>query len=521
MNLSIKGFITCKGAELYSDCADYYSSNPDNHSFCISDGVSKSFFPKLWSKNICDKFVQTEVKDNFQFIGEAQKQWQSQIEEIIAQPHVKWYTKAQYNKRSPALATFVGLEFVENDLKWKAWALGDSFLFFVPKNYKDFDGEVIKLSSKQEPIEFDNFPDYYSSIGKNHKGDLQTFEGKLEEGTFFLMTDALAEWFISGKEKAIDIANTWKDQIEFEDYVATERKNGNLTDDDSAILIMKLESTPTGVLVYSTTEITSLEELIQKQELEIRGTEPLELPEEENVLSAEAESREEFGKEETNTPSGFEETTEPPSEPSELLNEENVPTSRTELGQGAEKVQEVEIIEYELVQEEMKKPEFPIEETQEEIPRQENSITKKRFGKMALSVNQVLYEAGTIFLNIFGESKNSEMEQEPIVEKNNEKGEIIKNEAVQVTEIESVENQLDTAEKDGENAELLGNIPEVEKKEDNPTCESEKSEGLIESEKKEESKIQKEVESSITQEKTVRENLKPTNEAAKQITNKF
>ena len=50
MKINIKGFITSKKSELYSDCADNYDVKTEHNKFAISDGVSKSFFPKVWSE---------------------------------------------------------------------------------------------------------------------------------------------------------------------------------------------------------------------------------------------------------------------------------------------------------------------------------------------------------------------------------------------------------------------------------------------------------------------------------------
>ena len=36
----------------------------------------------------------------------------------------------------------------------------------------------IKLSTKPEPIVFDNFPDYLSSIGSSHKGEKKSIKGE-------------------------------------------------------------------------------------------------------------------------------------------------------------------------------------------------------------------------------------------------------------------------------------------------------------------------------------------------------
>ena len=82
MKINIKGFITSKKSELYSDCADNYAINIEHNKFSISDGVSKSFFPKIWSDILVNKYVnQKDWKDKNEFIVESQKEWQYKIDD--------------------------------------------------------------------------------------------------------------------------------------------------------------------------------------------------------------------------------------------------------------------------------------------------------------------------------------------------------------------------------------------------------------------------------------------------------
>src|SRR5690606_11762675 len=141
----------------------------------------------------------------------------------------KWHTRTLYNRNEPALATFVGLQFYENEMKWSATALGDSFLFFVPLDFKDYQKDLVKLSSKTEPIVFDNFPDYLTSIGDTHKGKPKEKSGNLRNGTFYLMTDALAEWFINEGENAIGKITVWQSQADFERFITQAIEENKLT----------------------------------------------------------------------------------------------------------------------------------------------------------------------------------------------------------------------------------------------------------------------------------------------------
>lgn len=272
MKVSIKGFITCKSAEQYIDCADNYAVNKSSHRFSVSDGVSKSFFPKVWSEILVTQFVErTDLKQN-ELIKVCQDEWQKKIDGIVKsfEPDpTKWSTRTLYNRKEPALATFVGLQFFENEKKWSAWARGDSFLFFVPEGFKEYQKELIKLSSKPEPIVFDNFPDYLTSIGDNHKGKLEKIRSqKMIDGTFYLMTDALAEWFIKEGENAIGKIMVWKSQSDFERFITQAIEDKKLTNDDCAILCIEVSEVETNGIEYKNIQVADLTSLINDQEAE-------------------------------------------------------------------------------------------------------------------------------------------------------------------------------------------------------------------------------------------------------------
>jgi hypothetical protein len=269
MQITIKGFITCKRAEQYIDCADNYAVNKNSHRFSISDGVSRSFFPKIWSEILVTQYVErTDLKEN-ELIKVCQNEWQERIDEIVSLPDTKWFTKTQYNRKDPALATFVGLQFFEKEKKWTSTTRGDSFLFFVPTDYKDYHKDLVKLSSKAEPIVFDNFPDYLTSIGESHRGRSKVKYGNLRNGTFYLMTDALAEWFINEGKNAPEKIKYWKSQAEFERFISQEIDKNLLTNDDCAILCIELSEANRKGIEYNKIQVTDLSELINNQKAKI------------------------------------------------------------------------------------------------------------------------------------------------------------------------------------------------------------------------------------------------------------
>ena len=296
MQISIKGYITSKESELFYDCADRYAYNKSQNKFAISDGVSKSFFPKIWADVLVNRWVDSKEFDEAQFILDCQKDWLNQVTEIVNKPDAKWFTKNAFNRKESGLATFVGLRFYKKkkDWFWKADALGDSFLFFVPKKIKNFSKECIVLSSKQEPIVFDNFPDYLNSLGNKHKGEKQLKENTLTSGTFYLMTDALAEWFLNEKDNAISKIDVWQNQKDFERFVDEERHNEKLGNDDSAILTIKIEEDKKEQVTYVLEDVSDINELIKVQQKEIEVSEKVK---EQEIILQKENSNSEISKE--------------------------------------------------------------------------------------------------------------------------------------------------------------------------------------------------------------------------------
>lgn len=74
MRFIIKGFVANKTSEFYSDCADNYAFNTKNGRFAISDGVSVSFFPEIWSKILVKNYVNTKSAANSNFVHKCQKE---------------------------------------------------------------------------------------------------------------------------------------------------------------------------------------------------------------------------------------------------------------------------------------------------------------------------------------------------------------------------------------------------------------------------------------------------------------
>jgi hypothetical protein len=264
MKLVIRGFITHKENETYADCADFIGYNAKNLRFAISDGVSISFFPELWSKILVKEFLET---DNLQkMLTKAEKEWAAKVENIVKGENISWYIKKKYKNREYAAATFVGI-CIENGY-WKSINIGDSFLLFIPKNCKNFQ-QIIGFPNPSE-YQFDNHPDYLASIHNIYRGKpLITSKEKLSEGTFYLLTDAMAEWFINTLNYDIELAEITLKHIDtqeqFIETIDRKREQGELKNDDSSLLIIEVIDDKQTEIRCEIREFINLEEMIEKE----------------------------------------------------------------------------------------------------------------------------------------------------------------------------------------------------------------------------------------------------------------
>jgi hypothetical protein len=244
MRVSIKGFIFHKGAESFEDCFDRYAVNTENGKFAIADGVTKSFFPGIWAELLVNSTVNKRGPFSIGDNQDIQKEWKERVAEIVDKPNQKWFVLNAFTLGKPAAATFAGLHFFVNGgrFKWEAVAVGDSFLFYVPdglaNNSTDSLAGVTHLSTV-ENLEFDNYPDCLYS-NRSEISNIKYESGFLKNGTFYLMTDALAEWFISQRQKAEQIIAGWHKQDDFEQSIISLRKK-ELRDDDVSILIIRVK----------------------------------------------------------------------------------------------------------------------------------------------------------------------------------------------------------------------------------------------------------------------------------------
>lgn len=265
MSNSIKSFITAKIGSPMSLCDDHYAYNLENLRFAISDGASCNLASRIYSRLLVDNFAsdgRNLFSDNVCI--SMRNDWREETRKNIQHLGNPYYLVNLFNNPvdGRAQATFVGLEFYQNEkaeLVWKSYVIGDSVLIFVPKGTKK--PQLLFTTNKKDKDEsytnsivFDNSPLTAHPYDETSWTKLiwESFEHKVEEGTFLMMTDALAEWFISSPHDCIENKFTKLAEInsqeEFEEFVKEERSRkledntSPLHDDDVTLIVLNLNN---------------------------------------------------------------------------------------------------------------------------------------------------------------------------------------------------------------------------------------------------------------------------------------
>jgi len=157
---------------------------------------------------------------------------------------VPWYLEPGLTQG--AFATFLGL--VIEETSWQAVAVGDSCLFQVRQ------GELVHTFPIAHAADFSNAPWLVGS--RTSPGEVPHKKGLQQEGDwqpgdrFWLMTDALAQWFLvqveaDGKpwlalEPLLHIASDEEAQYAFDFWIEGLRAARRLRNDDVTLLAVSL-----------------------------------------------------------------------------------------------------------------------------------------------------------------------------------------------------------------------------------------------------------------------------------------
>jgi hypothetical protein len=236
LTLSVRAVWVPRAGNAADEWEDAFACNNPAGRFAVADGASESIYAGEWARLLCEAFVaDSSTGDGIgPWLGIAQKQWRRHVRDKPA----PWHVAEKLD--DGAFATFLGLGIEPAEGRWRAVATGDTCLFLVR-------GDTLRKSFPiQAAADFGTRPEL---IGSLYKGRLKAAasKGKLERGDrFFLMTDALAEWFLTEHEAG---HHPWREldgltPETFAGWVDGRRTDRRLKNDDVTLMTIDARTAP-------------------------------------------------------------------------------------------------------------------------------------------------------------------------------------------------------------------------------------------------------------------------------------
>jgi hypothetical protein len=176
---------------------DAFADDAERGRFAVADGATESSYAGRWAKLLVQGFVREPAclpRKWGRWLQPIQQEW---LADVGNRP-LPWY--AENKVKDGAFATFLGLVIKRTfcrSLCWQAIAVGDSCLFHLR------DGALLEPFPITQSSEFGNSPWLVGSrspLGQAQKS-FRIGKGRCKANDrFWLMTDALAQWFLREHE---------------------------------------------------------------------------------------------------------------------------------------------------------------------------------------------------------------------------------------------------------------------------------------------------------------------------------
>ena len=230
-----------------SDAAQYEDAFAPRHDgarharrlrFAVADGASESMLSGLWADLLVRTWCKARRRRLPHVLEAAAASWEVELAAYLEQREraerpVQWFEEPGLERG--AYATLLGLAFTPED--WRAVSVGDTCLFQVR------DGELLSAFPCKSSDQFDSAPKLLPS----RPDDVASLVAHVDEDrgdwcvgdTFFLMTDAVAAWFLRAREAG---GTPWDDLRGFDGpdafaaWVADRRHRRALRNDDVTVM---------------------------------------------------------------------------------------------------------------------------------------------------------------------------------------------------------------------------------------------------------------------------------------------
>jgi hypothetical protein len=225
VRLEQRAFCLPKAGNATADYEDaYYTPAPNaprhrGYRFAIADGATETSYSGLWANMLTSAYGEDTIDDRLdpKDLAPLRQQWLAQVN---SKP-LPWY--AEEKARLGAFSSLLGMRMYKDgaQLKWFAVAVGDSCLFQLRG------GRLITAFPLKRSVDFTSRPALLSS-NAGEGSPVRTSGRWKERDTFFLMTDALACWFLRAIEAK---THPWEALLSLRDDDAGRQAFGQLMHD--------------------------------------------------------------------------------------------------------------------------------------------------------------------------------------------------------------------------------------------------------------------------------------------------
>jgi hypothetical protein len=231
-SLAWQTFHLPKRGHTQEEYEDAFAGDPKSGRFAVADGASESSFASSWAKILVEAYVGKPGPWSA-WLPAARTQWRTRLNGA----NLPWY--AQTKVEEGAYAALLGVRF--DGTSWHAEAVGDSCVFQVRDN------GLRRAFPVRRAGDFNNQPNLLGSRLHKNAGT-RTKRLHLESDwrpgdTLFLMTDALAQWFLGQVERRRQPwqqIRTIETAADFVECIEKLRKDGMRNDDVTLVRVQAL-----------------------------------------------------------------------------------------------------------------------------------------------------------------------------------------------------------------------------------------------------------------------------------------
>jgi hypothetical protein len=227
--LAWQTFHVPKNGHTLEEYEDAFAGDPKSGRFAVADGASESAFAASWARILVNAYVGKPGAWSA-WLPEARKQWRTRLNRA----DFSWYAQTKFDEG--AYAALLGVHF--DGPNWQAEAVGDSCVFQVRDN------GLRRAFPLRRSADFSNQPNLLGSRFQRGSGTRTRrlhLESEWQPGDMlFLMTDALAHWFLHNVERR---QQPWRQLAaigtagDFVEFIEGLRKEGMRNDDVTLVRV--------------------------------------------------------------------------------------------------------------------------------------------------------------------------------------------------------------------------------------------------------------------------------------------